>query len=150
MRANTRVTGMGPGGDRRGLIYGRELRQALERERDRLERLVGALAAAERSLGESQGMESGQGGHEADAAADLAEEELDLSLERAERRRLTDVQEALERLDAGTYGVCERCGRAIGLGRLRALPWTRVCVACARAAGTRAARSAPGAPSSRE
>jgi RNA polymerase-binding transcription factor DksA len=39
----------------------------------------------------------------------------------------------------GTYGTCERCGRAIGLGRLRALPWTRVCLACARSPGTQPA-----------
>jgi RNA polymerase-binding transcription factor DksA len=38
--------------------------------------------------------------------------------------------DALERLAAGSYGICERCGERIPLARLRALPETRVCVSC--------------------
>jgi len=47
------------------------------------------------------------------------------------RRRLDDVDQARLRLDAGTYGVCERCGEGIGLERLAAHPSARTCVACA-------------------
>ncbi|MCW2679696.1 MAG: Zinc finger, DksA/TraR C4-type, partial [Frankiales bacterium] len=39
---------------------------------------------------------------------------------------------ALEQLEAGTYGVCERCGRPIGDARLQARPSARACIACAR------------------
>jgi DnaK suppressor protein len=49
----------------------------------------------------------------------------------ATRRRLTDLDEALARLDLGTYGVCERCGRPIPAERLEARPSARTCVACA-------------------
>jgi len=49
----------------------------------------------------------------------------------ATRRRLADLDDALTRLDAGTYGVCERCGRPIPVERLEARPAARTCVACA-------------------
>jgi len=44
---------------------------------------------------------------------------------------LNDVQRALGKLDADTYGVCERCGAEIGDDRLEAMPGTRWCIACA-------------------
>jgi DnaK suppressor protein len=47
------------------------------------------------------------------------------------RQRLADLDLALERLDDGTYGVCERCGRPIPAERLAARPSARTCVACA-------------------
>ncbi|MDQ1712482.1 MAG: DnaK suppressor protein [Frankiaceae bacterium] len=47
------------------------------------------------------------------------------------RRRLADVEAALERIGAGTYGVCETCGATIGAERLAALPATRRCIGCA-------------------
>ncbi|GAA4246447.1 TraR/DksA family transcriptional regulator [Dactylosporangium darangshiense] len=47
------------------------------------------------------------------------------------RRRLADLDEALARLDAGAYGICERCGRPIPAGRLAILPFARTCVTCA-------------------
>ena len=49
----------------------------------------------------------------------------------AARRRLAAIDEALERLDAGGYGSCERCAGPIGAERLAALPATRRCIACA-------------------
>ena len=52
-----------------------------------------------------------------------------LARSRAGRER---VLAALGRLDDGTYGVCERCGGAIGAGRLEARPDTTVCIGCAR------------------
>ncbi|WP_408899386.1 TraR/DksA family transcriptional regulator [Nocardioides sp. R1-1] len=47
------------------------------------------------------------------------------------RRHLAEVDAALARLDAGTYGVCERCGEPIASARLEARPSARRCVACA-------------------
>jgi len=148
MRAKSvgRIPRAAVGEPRRRSVYERELRPLLERERERLRSLVGALAAAERALAESQGEEGDYGGDQADLASDLSEGELDVGLERAERRRLADVEDALMRLDAGSYGRCERCGEMILLGRLRALPWTRVCIGCAMAAGAASARGAIGLP----
>ncbi|WP_433065266.1 TraR/DksA family transcriptional regulator [Dactylosporangium sp. CS-033363] len=49
----------------------------------------------------------------------------------ATRRRLADLDDALARVDAGTYGVCTRCGRPIPAERLLARPSARTCVTCA-------------------
>ncbi len=52
----------------------------------------------------------------------------------ATRRHLEEIDAALVRVDAGSYGTCERCGRPIVAGRLEARPTARTCVSCA---GTR-------------
>jgi DnaK suppressor protein len=44
---------------------------------------------------------------------------------------LEDVDRALRKLDEGTYGICDRCGRLIPEARLEARPWSVLCVACA-------------------
>ena len=49
------------------------------------------------------------------------------------RARLADLDTALERVDAGSYGRCERCGGAIGAERLEARPAARTCISCATA-----------------
>ena len=46
---------------------------------------------------------------------------------------LADVERALEKLDDGTYGICDGCGAAIGDERLEAIPWATLCISCARA-----------------
>ncbi|MBC2933289.1 TraR/DksA C4-type zinc finger protein [Nocardioides sp. zg-1228] len=53
------------------------------------------------------------------------------ALVRQVRGRVAEVDAALERVDAGTYGVCESCGRPIGDARLEALPAARTCIRCA-------------------
>jgi RNA polymerase-binding transcription factor DksA len=49
----------------------------------------------------------------------------------AARHRIAEVDDALRRVDAGTYGVCERCGQPIADERLAARPFARFCMACA-------------------
>ena len=44
------------------------------------------------------------------------------------RQDLDDIEKALERMDAGTYGTCEVCGNEIGAARLEVMPSTRVCI----------------------
>lgn len=63
------------------------------------------------------------------AAAD-AEDELDITLISHWQRELDEVSAALQRLNTGSYGHCERCGEPIGLPRLRALPEARHCRDC--------------------
>jgi len=53
------------------------------------------------------------------------------ALVRQARHHLAEIDAATARLDAGTYGVCEGCGRAIGEGRLEARPVARFCIQCA-------------------
>ena len=47
------------------------------------------------------------------------------------RHHLAEIDAATARLDAGTYGICERCGQPIGEARLEALPAARMCIGCA-------------------
>ena len=49
------------------------------------------------------------------------------------RETLGDIDNALAKIDVGTYGICERCGRPIGEDRLEAMPAARLCIECASA-----------------
>jgi DnaK suppressor protein len=70
----------------------------------------------------------------ADSAQTTAERDRLLSVIENLRQTLADVDHALEKVDKGSgYGVCERCGKAIGRERLEALPWARLCISCKQA-----------------
>lgn len=53
-----------------------------------------------------------------------------ISVVRALRSNLRDVEQGLAKMVAGTYGICERCGQAISIERLEALPWAVLCIDC--------------------
>jgi DnaK suppressor protein len=57
-------------------------------------------------------------------------------LEGREKRELDEIEDALNRLESLTFGICERCGRSIPLARLRAVPEARLCIACQKASET--------------
>ena len=69
--------------------------------------------------------------HEADRAVRESDEELARTLLTSEEQILSEATAALERLVAGTFGTCERCGRAITKTRLDAVPYARTCARCA-------------------
>ena len=69
----------------------------------------------------------------ADAGTFTFERERDLSLGNNIRDLLEKVVAALKRMDAGTYGECERCGRPIDKARLKALPYSVLCIDCKKA-----------------
>jgi DnaK suppressor protein len=58
------------------------------------------------------------------------ERERDLALSAQARAAVEEIDRALAKMDAGTYGVCERCGNPIPKARLKALPYAALCVAC--------------------
>ena len=58
-----------------------------------------------------------------------------LSVVRALRSNLRDVDHAIAKMDSGGYGICERCGSAISTDRLEAIPWAVLCIDCKRKAG---------------
>lgn len=58
------------------------------------------------------------------------DEDIDYTLLNRQIERLHQVEEALDRLEEGTYGVCEDCGMPIKMERLKALPFTTYCVDC--------------------
>jgi DnaK suppressor protein len=70
------------------------------------------------------------GDDSADAGTKAFEREHELALTQNARDLLDQGERALSRIDAGTYGVCESCGRPIGKARLLAFPRARLCVAC--------------------
>jgi DnaK suppressor protein len=69
-------------------------------------------------------------GSQAAAASQVFEQQRDLALRDRAVQHLAQVEAALARLDAGTYGQCIRCGRDIPSGRLEALPWAAHCIDC--------------------
>jgi DnaK suppressor protein len=65
-----------------------------------------------------------------DRANNSYNRELMFSLSDAERNQLLAVDDALERIEAGSYGKCVNCGKDIGEKRLEAVPWARYCIDC--------------------
>jgi RNA polymerase-binding protein DksA len=65
------------------------------------------------------------------------ERRVNAVLEANAREALAEIEAALARIDDGTYGVCEECGRPIPVERLRAMPATRYCVSCQERQGGR-------------
>ena len=74
---------------------------------------------------------SSQGRDLADLGTDSYELENTLGLVGCERGILAEIEEALARIQNGTYGLCQANGESIPRARLRAIPWTRYCVRCA-------------------
>ena len=76
--------------------------------------------------------EMGQDGTQdiGDEAANIYNKQILLSLNESERMRLQEVDEALDRIVNGTYGICEECGDFIGLKRLEVRPIAKYCVPC--------------------
>jgi len=70
--------------------------------------------------------------HMADLGTDNYEQEFALGLMDSERRLLTEIDEALQRIEDGTYGICQGTGEPIPKPRLEAQPWARYCVEYAR------------------
>jgi RNA polymerase-binding protein DksA len=70
--------------------------------------------------------------HMAEAGTDNWEQEFTLGLIENERAQLREVDEALERIENGTYGICLATHKPISVARLRAKPWARYCIDYAR------------------
>jgi RNA polymerase-binding transcription factor DksA len=100
--------------------------------RDRL--LDGIDFLAKNNLHNSQREASGDissyGTHMADAGTDNFDREFALNLVSNEQEALYEVTEALKRLEAGTYGICEVCEKQIKSARLEVVPFARFCVDC--------------------
>ncbi len=105
----------------------RETEQYREVLQGQLEALIGHGNQAVHEM-------AGEEGEELPDPSDRAtvEEERNWSLRLADRDRklIAKLQEAIARLDAGTFGLCTRCGRTIATARLRARPMTDLCIEC--------------------
>lgn len=108
-----------------------EFLNLLEEERLRLLHASGRL---ERETGESVDDATGELGgrgvdnHIGDMASETYDRELEEGLDEGVRDTLRQIDAALKRIEDGTYGTCEIGGEAIGVERLRAIPWTARCI----------------------
>jgi DnaK suppressor protein len=101
-------------------------RKRLSDERERLEKVLEGLRDEQ---AEGAGPElSVVDQHPADAGTDTFERDKDISIVVNVEAELNDVDRAIRRVENGTYGSCEACGRPIGAARLEARPMARFCV----------------------
>jgi len=100
-------------------------RAALMRKRGEL---LGGTAA--KPLQWTMENNSGRQGDVADQAAGNNEVHVQLKLKQTDAKILQAIEEALVRIEKGTYGICRDCGEPIAPARLEAIPWTRVCITC--------------------
>jgi RNA polymerase-binding protein DksA len=85
-----------------------------------------------RSQRESSGDLSGYSYHMADVGTDNFGREMELNIASSENERIRLIEEAMERIEEGSYGACSVCDGKINVERLEAVPYTRLCIECAR------------------
>jgi len=73
---------------------------------------------------------SGYTYHMADVATDTYDREFSLGLASNERQSLYELDEAIKKIEEGTFGICEECKSLITKTRLKVVPFTRLCVKC--------------------
>jgi DnaK suppressor protein len=111
-------------------------RSLLHEERERIVNEIEFLHGENPgSVEDETGEETHYDQHPADAATATHDRELDYTIEESAEDTLRQIDAALARLDAGTYGICRVCGREIGEERLEARPWTDLCIDDARKLG---------------
>lgn len=115
-----------------------DLRVRLDEERDQLDAQLATIV--EDSFAVSQSELSGDVGIDdeaADAGTATFEREKDLSIENNVRDLLQKIESALQRMDEGSYGICDICGKPIEKARVKALPYVDLCIKDAQAQSRR-------------
>lgn len=105
-----------------------KLRKMLTRRRDALAR------ALKGDLSLLQELHAAASGDVLDAACDTAQDEINSQLVDVESRELAAIENAIARMDEGSYGDCDGCGKPIPLQRLHAVPYVTDCIVCRRKA----------------
>ena len=109
----------------------REVKDIAEELTSDIDRLTSELAAADAELSDLlRNSGDGAGDDQADAGAKTYEREQEISLANNAREMLEQTEHALERLEDGSYGICESCGNPIGKLRLQAAPRATLCMPC--------------------
>lgn len=103
----------------------------LKKTRERLQEMKKDILR-EIDAGIKEGRESSknEGMDAYDLASEEREREISMILNDREREKLQAIEDAVERIDDGSYGECENCESDIAEGRLQAMPFTRLCVSC--------------------
>jgi RNA polymerase-binding protein DksA len=104
-------------------------RERLTEERKRVLNAIDNIHAENPgSIGEETEELTFQDNHLGDVATATFDREMASSLEENSNHVLAYIDAALARIEAGTYGICTRCGKPIGEERLEALPWATLCI----------------------
>ena len=104
-----------------------KMREILVMRRDALRKALAGDLSALKELRD-------QSGDLIDLALDSAQDELNSQLAEVESRELASIENALERMRVGQYGLCEGCDNKIPFARLSALPYATLCIECQRVA----------------
>ena len=109
----------------------RQRREFLKQASEMLEEMKRSLMREMqgRVKGETEGVKD-EGRDTYDLASDERDREINFILNDREREKLVAIDEALQRIKEKSYGICESCEGEIQLGRLKVLPFTRLCVKC--------------------
>ena len=111
----------------------KQLRQLLITERAKLAEEIKSIAQdASKSPREASGDLSAYTLHMADMAADTYDRELSMNIVSSEQEILYQIDDALKRLDDGSFGTCQQCNQPITLSRLKAVPYASLCITCQR------------------
>ncbi|QAY61561.1 molecular chaperone DnaK [Microbacterium protaetiae] len=111
-----------------------ELRALLDERAAQVEKTLAALAADLDALAQARGDATADDEHDPEGVTLSGEWSRLQGLRTEQLRERDDLAAALVRWDAGTYGLCEGCGRPIPVGRLRVRPMATLCVSCAQSA----------------
>ena len=109
-----------------------EFQSILEDERRRVLAAIEYLHQENPGSIEEETSEMPLDNHLAENASVTFDREIDYTLEENSEHVLAAIERALGRIEAGTYGPCERCGEAIAEERLRAIPYATLCIDCKR------------------
>ncbi len=110
----------------------KNFKELLTKEKNRLEESVNMANEAMDATETRSGIADASGGdsHLLDVANDVMEHEMQNTLRLAIRDRLDRVNRCLQRIEAGQYGNCAICGKDIETNRLRAIPYSELCMEC--------------------
>lgn len=101
-----------------------EIKVDLEKQRAALLSEAGVIIGSGLNAGQENLPDVG------DQASAVADQNFLLRLKEREQKLLKKIDEAIKRIDGGSFGICENCGNEIGLKRLKARPVTTLCIEC--------------------
>ena len=108
----------------------KELKAKLEEEKVKLEKDLGKIARPTGNEGDFETKFDELGTDKDDNATEMEEYGDNLAVETSLEEQLKEVDEALERMEKGTYGFCENCKEEIDIERLKVYPAAKTCIKC--------------------
>jgi len=108
------------------------LKKTLTAERERLGKEIDELDADLSESLEDSSEESPYDQHLAETAGVTLDREIDLTLEENAKTVIAQIDRALQKLEAGSYGACDKCGKPISEERLKVAPFAALCIECKR------------------